>query len=207
MAVKRILKRARDLIKPSAPKVDYQAMMAQQAKAFNLQDLDQEFFPIVETIRPYTMTSFERLFALYKSVEYVVKAGIPGDMLECGVWRGGSMMLVAKTLQKLGDTTRTLRLFDTFEGHPKPDPEEDIDIHGNRVVDEWKAYSKDDTSSSWAYASLDEVQANMKSTGYPADKIVFVKGMVEKTAAANAPSQLSLLRLDTDWYWSARAGL
>lgn len=212
MAIKRFVSRTIELVgerlKPkAAPAIDYQAMMAEQAKNLNLVDLDKAFFPIAEQVRPFTMTSFERMFALYKSVEYIVKAGIPGDMLECGVWRGGSMMLVAKTLLSLGDTSRTLHLFDTFEGHPRPDPSEDIDLHGNRVVDEWQAYRKSDESSEWAYASLKEVRANMKSTGYPFDKIVFVKGMVEKTAAANAPAQLAMARLDTDWYWSARIGL
>lgn len=186
--------------------IDYQELMAQQARIFQYRDMDDEFHPILELVKPYTMTSVERLFDLYKSTEYVVKAGVPGDIVECGVWRGGSMMLVASTLLALGDTSRTLYLFDTFEGHPLPDPEKDVDIFGNPVVD-GAASRTSDQGSDWGYVSNDEVRANMARTGYPADKVVLVKGMVEKTAATNAPARLSIARLDTDWFASAQAAL
>lgn len=57
-------------------------------------------------------------------------------------------------------------------------------------------------SSRWAYASLEDVQANMKSTGYPMNKVHFIKGLVENTIPKFDITQLSLLRLDTDWYES-----
>jgi hypothetical protein len=186
--------------------VDYQELMAQQARIFQYRDMDDEFRPILELVKRYTMTSIERLFDLYKATEYVVKAGIPGDIVECGVWRGGSMMLVASTLLALGDTSRTLYLFDTFEGHPLPDPEKDVDIFGNPVVD-GAANRTSDQGSDWGYVSIDEVRANMASTGYPTNKVVLIKGMVEKTASLNAPAQLSIVRLDTDWFRSAQAAL
>ena len=93
------------------------------------------FVPIYNAVRSFSMTSVERMFDLYKSVEYIVKAGVPGDIVECGVWRGGSMMLVAKTLQMLGDTSRGLWLYDTFEGHPKPS-EDEVDLWGHRPIDD-----------------------------------------------------------------------
>ncbi len=191
---------------PEAKQVDYQELMAQQARIFGYRDMDDAFRPVLEFVKPFTMTSIERLFDLYKTTEYVVRARIPGDIVECGVWRGGSMMLVAATLLALGDTSRTIYLFDTFEGHPLPDPEKDIDIFGNPVVD-GAANRTSDQGSDWGYVSIDEVRANMASTGYPADKVVFVKGMVEKTAAPNAPAQLSIVRLDTDWFASAQVAL
>jgi O-methyltransferase len=187
--------------------IDYQGQLAEQGINLNLVDMDRGFFAIAEEVRPYTMTSFERMFSLYKAVEYIVKARIPGDILECGVWRGGSMMLVAKTLLALGDTSRRLFLFDTFAGHPKPDPEHDIDLYGNPVVEEWVQYRKTDETSSWAYVPIGEVEANMRRTDYPMNKVALIKGMVEKTARENAPPALSLLRLDTDWYASAKAAL
>jgi O-methyltransferase len=190
---------------PATP--DYQLMMAQQELMAKLADLDEAARPIIETVRPFTMTSIERLFDLYKSVEYIVKAQVPGDMLECGVWRGGSMMLVARTLVALGDTRRTLFLLDTYEGPPKPDPEKDLDLWGNNPVNEWINYRKTDETSDWAYVSIDEVRANLESTGYPMEKVMLVKGMVEKTAATVPPGPLALVRLDTDWYASAEVGL
>jgi hypothetical protein len=55
-----------------------------------------------------------------------------------------------------------------------------------------------------AYAPLDHVRDNMVRTGYPEQRIHFVKGRVEDTIPAGAPDTISLLRLDTDWYESTR---
>jgi O-methyltransferase len=186
---------------------DYQLLMAQQNLLAAFDDLDPGFRPIMELVKPYTMTSLERMYNLYKSVEYLVRAKIPGDMLECGVWRGGSMMLVAKSLLAVSDTSRRLYLFDTYEGHPKPDSEHDVDLWGNPAVHVWTDHRRTDETSDWAYVSIDEVRANMGRTGYPMDKVELVKGMVEKTAMTHAPGALSLIRLDTDWYASAKVSL
>lgn len=85
------------------------------------------------------MTSVERQYALYSAVKYVTANKLPGAFVECGVWRGGSMMLTAHTLIELGDTSRDLYLFDTYEGLPKPDEELDVDLFGNKAIDGWKA--------------------------------------------------------------------
>lgn len=55
-----------------------------------------------------------------------------------------------------------------------------------------------------AVASLDEVKANLATTGYPSDHLHFVEGMDEDTIPAVAPEEISILRLDTDWYESTR---
>lgn len=114
------------------------------------------------------------------------------------------MMMVALTLVALGKTDRNLVLFDTFEGLPKPDEALDVDVWGNRAIDGWRPHRKTDQSSDWAYASLEEVRANMESTGYPMDKVSFVKGMVEDTIPAKSPGTIAMLRLDTDWYSSTK---
>ena len=62
------------------------------------------------------MTSFERQFSLIKSVEYIIQNKIQGDVVECGVWRGGNMVLLMKKMK----TFRKLWLYDTFEGMTKP---------------------------------------------------------------------------------------
>jgi hypothetical protein len=186
---------------------DHQLRMMQHSLMASFDDLDPGFRPLLESVKRYTMTSVERMYELYKSVEYLAKAKVPGGILECGVWRGGSMMLVAKTLLAVGDTGRKLYLFDTFEGHPKPDREQDIDLWGNPAIEAWSEFSKSDGATKWAYASIDEVRANMQSTGYPMENVVLVKGMVEETAQAHAPDALSLLRLDTDWFASAKVSL
>ena len=52
---------------------------------------DDEARTVIRAVRPWTMTSKEKLFALVTAVRYVVDQEIAGDVVECGVWRGGSM--------------------------------------------------------------------------------------------------------------------
>jgi hypothetical protein len=146
------------------------------------------------------MTSAERIFALRQAVMHVVQHEIPGDVVECGVWKGGSMMAVARTLKELRSTERNLHLFDTFDGMPTPG-EEDVSLDDESAAE---LMSKSDKESGvvWAYGAVGEVQRNLLSTGYPAERISFIKGKVEETIPLSAPAQIALLRLDTDWYES-----
>jgi hypothetical protein len=181
---------------------DYQAIMVQDEIRLGLSSLEPEFRTLYEQCREYTMTSWERLYALYKSVQYVVENRIPGDIVECGVWRGGSMKLAAHVLLALGATDRTLFLYDTFEGMTEPDPEVDLDPSGNKAADDWLEVQRRDVK--WSYAPVEEVRDVIAGTGYPMDKVVFVKGPVEDTIPATVPDRISLLRLDTDWYSSTK---
>lgn len=166
-------------------------------------DLDPPFVPIHNQCRPATMTSTERMYALYKAVEYVVEANIPGDFAECGVWRGGSVMLIASTLLGRGRTDRKIFLYDTFDGMSAP-TEADQDMEGRTAETMLATDNKSLDSLMWSYAPLDHVKANVTSVGYPADRFVFVQGKVEETIPATLPGPLALLRLDTDWYESTR---
>jgi hypothetical protein len=163
-----------------------------------------EFLDIYAFCKPYTMTSVERMYALYKGVEYVVKNNIPGDFVECGVWKGGSSMLIAKTLQKFGVTDRTIWMYDTYEGMSEP-TENDKDIAGIDANDLLQKASKEDQASVWCFSSLDEVKNNLKLTNYPDNNIHFIKGKVEDTIPESIPNgYIALLRLDTDWYESTK---
>jgi len=189
-------------------RVDYQVVMSQQQELAGMMDAEPRFLQLYEKLRPYTMTSMERLYALYKGVEYIVAANVPGDFAEAGVWRGGSCMLIAETLLALGEHSRRIFLFDTFAGHPQPDPDKDVDLWGNRAIEEWQRRKEEVNGRQWGYVSLEEVRANMAMTGYPAEKLVFVKGMVEETASdVKSMDKLALLRLDTDWHDSTKAAL
>lgn len=158
-------------------------------------DFDQATIQLCRYVQSFTMTSKERILALRKSVEYIIEQDIPGDIVECGVWKGGSMMVVARTLLEKGVDNRTLYLFDTFEGMAEP-TDVDINYLGNAAKDRWKPDVK------WAYSPLDEVKCNMQNTGYDENKILFIKGKVQDTLPEYAPENISLLRLDTDWYES-----
>src|SRR5262245_20752192 len=115
---------------------------------------DQEFMEIMAEARPFTMTSPERTYALYNSLHYIAAAKIEGDIVECGVWKGGSMMLAARTLAHVG-SIRDLHLFDTFEGMPPPS-ESDVDYLGVTAETYLRTEDKN-VSHVWAYSPLEMV--------------------------------------------------
>src|SRR5690348_1658851 len=75
-----------------------------------------EDLTLIREVKPFTMTSPERIYGLLGAVRYLVANKIAGDIVECGVWKGGSMMAVAKALLALKSTERDLYLYDTFAG-------------------------------------------------------------------------------------------
>jgi hypothetical protein len=164
-------------------------------------DFDSDTVETIRAVAPYTMTSAERLFALCRAVHYVSHHDIPGDIVECGVWKGGSMMAVAQTLKKEGDIGRTLHLFDTFDGMA-PAGVSDVTVEG--VAGSEIAGKIADTGDKWCYAGLDEVKRAMEATGYKPANIRYIQGRVEDTIPAQAPDAIALLRLDTDWYESTK---
>lgn len=160
-------------------------------------DIDPERYELFERVRSHTQTSLERIVTLADAVEYVVRRGVPGDLVECGVWRGGSSMAIALTLLKLGVSDRRLWLYDTFGTMPAPG-EHDRDSAGRDVAG-WETTMLGDSG-----LSLPEVRAALRSTGYADERIRYVPGLVEQTIPAEAPERIALLRLDTDWYSSTR---
>lgn len=158
---------------------------------------------LVLAVKPYTMTDAPRILGLRDAVRYVIEHDIPGSIVECGVWRGGSMMSVALTLLELGVTDRDLYLFDTYEGMTEP-TEEDRAEDGRHANEIWEQRSGGAPMSAWCRAGLKEVQKNMRTTGYPEERMHFVPGDVANTIPEEAPEQIALLRLDIDWYESTR---
>lgn len=156
----------------------------------------------IAKVTPFTMTSAQRLGALCDAITYIEDRRIAGDIVECGVWRGGSSMAIALTLLGRGSTDRALYLYDTYEGMSEP-TDYDREIATDASAADMLATSSKD-SGVWAYAGLDEVKRNLASTGYPADKLNFVRGKVEDTIPGIIPGSIALLRLDTDWYESTR---
>jgi hypothetical protein len=165
---------------------------------------DERLCAIVDRVQPETMTSPEKIAALVEAARYVSRHRIPGDVVECGVWRGGSMKAVALTLLDLGDTDRELHLFDTFEGMPPPGANDARTTEVGAVPAERLLAESDKTSLIWAVAGMDVVRQTMAETGYPSDRVHLHPGLVEDTTPDQAPETISLLRLDTDWYASTR---
>jgi len=165
-------------------------------------DFDADAKRIIRAVRPFTMTAADKLFALIEATRYVSRHGIEGDVVECGVWRGGSMQAAARTLISLDDTDRDLYLFDTYEGMPPPS---DRDVrHDGRPAQALLAASPRQGSKVWAVATLGDVREGFARVPYPAEQVHFIKGRVEDTIPDGAPERISILRLDTDWYESTR---
>lgn len=168
-----------------------------------LSDMEKEFHAIWKEVHSYTMTSVERGYSLFKAVEYIVKNKIPGSLAECGVWKGGSCMLIAKALMLFGVSDRKIYLYDTYEGMPEPTKEDVVSWNGRSVLEKWeedKSGNKDNFGS-WA-VGLEEVKANVLGTAYHEDMFIFIPGDVALTLKDKKPDKISLLRLDTDWYAS-----
>jgi O-methyltransferase len=162
-------------------------------------DLSSDHRALYARVTPYTQTSLERVAALADAVEYTIRRDIPGDFVECGVWRGGSSMAVALTLMRLGVRDRRLWLYDTFGSMP-PAGEHDRDYAGRLLTAGPSA--EINNSSHTSGLTVSEVQSTMGSTGYPPECVTYVKGLVEETITRSAPARIALLRLDTDWYAS-----
>ncbi len=158
----------------------------------------------ISQVRPFSMASRERLAAVADAVRYVEASHLAGAIVECGVWRGGSMMMAALTLRALGVANRELYLFDTFQGMTEPTAH-DRRWSGEHASEKFvRTQRADGTGSDWCRASLDDVRRNMLSTGYPTERVYYCQGPVEQTLPGSAPEQVALLRLDTDWYESTR---
>ncbi|MFJ6807729.1 TylF/MycF/NovP-related O-methyltransferase [Streptomyces anulatus] len=164
-------------------------------------DYDDEAKEIIRAVKPYSMTSPERLNAFILATRHIVRHDIPGSIVECGVWRGGSMQACARTLLAAGETERDLYLFDTYEGMTPPTAE-DLRRDGRPAQELLDAQGKD--RPIWAVASLEDVRAGFDTVPYPKERVHYVRGRVEDTVPGQAPEQISILRLDTDWYASTK---
>jgi hypothetical protein len=162
---------------------------------------DDEARATITAVKPWTMTSYDRIFALIVAVRYVVARGIPGDVVECGVWRGGSMQAVGRTLLNLGAADRRLHLFDTFEGMPPP-ANVDRRLGGASAAELMRSGPRPGLVR--AVAGLGDVRSGMEQIGYPSDRVHYHPGKVEDTIPSAAPDVIALLRLDTDWYESTK---
>jgi len=140
-----------------------------------------------------TMVGMKRLENLQDACLSVIREGVPGNFVETGVWRGGCGILMRAVLAATGDETRSVWLFDSFEGLPKPDPQR---------------FPWDEGDMHWAYAylavSLDQVKANFKRYDLLDERTHFVPGWFRKTIHKSEVDAISVLRLDGDMYESTR---
>jgi hypothetical protein len=175
----------------------------------DLSQIEEQNRAIVGRAFPHTMTGVLRLDATVRAVRHCVARGLPGAFVECGVWRGGSVLAMLLTLQELGVDDRDVFLFDTFEGMTEPTERDVTDHEARPAIETWEeARSRGERPWGEMFGAdvFDEstVRDLLAQTGYPAERLHFVAGPVEQTLPAAAPDAIALLRLDTDWYESTR---
>ena len=117
-----------------------------------------------------------------------LRRGIPGDLLEAGVWRGGATILMRAILRAHGDTDRKVWVADSFEGCPKPQvPSERTDRH-------W--------FNNFLSVPFEQVRANFERYGLLDDRVVFLRGWFSDTLPSAPIHKLAVLRIDADMYGS-----
>lgn len=163
--------------------------------------VDQTFVSIYEKHKDKTMVPWTGCHATYTAAKYVAAYGIDGDVVECGVWRGGSSIIIAETLNAYGVNDKNIFMYDTYEGMSEPtDLDYPVARKDLRAADLLR--TSDKTACIWAISSMEDVKNNILSASYPADNFKLIKGKVESTIPGEIPTKISLLRLDTDWYES-----
>ena len=144
----------------------------------------------------HTMIGLKRLDNIQFCVERVLADGVPGDLIETGVWRGGATIFMRAILKVYGVTDRRVWVADSFEGLPIPDPEKYPDDAGD-IHHTYPTLA----------ISLEEVRANFKAYGLLDSQVRFLKGWFRDTLPGAPIEKLAVIRLDGDMYESTMDGL
>ncbi len=183
------------------PAVDYQVKMAHNHITAFLKVTNPEFEPLYNRVKPLSMLPVERLYDLFQATRYVDQAGVDGDIVEVGVWRGGALGIAALA----SGPDRTCVGFDTFSGHVEPQADE-LDVWGNSMQERWRAETESGERP-WADATAAEVRSGLDAIGVDPAKIELIEGDVQETAPLWGNRPISILRIDCDWYPESLATL
>jgi hypothetical protein len=150
---------------------------------------------MLERVQPLSMVPEPTLRDLHARVNEILDQGIPGDLVECGVWRGGAAFLMAEILERRGETDRKVWLFDSFEGLPAP-----REIDGHRAHE--YAEKKDDPGYyDNCRADVEDVRASARRLGLE-DLTEIVPGWFDDTLPEHSEriGPIAVLRIDCDWH-------
>ncbi|WP_440613970.1 TylF/MycF/NovP-related O-methyltransferase [Candidatus Pelagibacter sp. HIMB1748] len=194
----------KSLISKALGKMGYSVINHNQ-KIVELSKKDDE---LINLVKNYSMTPKIRIYNLLQALRHIKIKKIEGDYVECGVWKGGNILLFKKFLENEDSSLRNIYAFDTFQGMTDPD-ENDIEISSKDTATKLLQKDKNKKTNVWGICSLDQVKKNISKHTKDLRNIYFVKGAVEKTLNENKniPEKISLLRLDTDWYQSTKKEL
>ena len=146
-------------------------------------------FKLIFIVKPfYSQLSAQRLLNLYRLGQKVNALVLEGDVVECGVWNGGSAVMMARGLDMHKSSTgRNIWLFDSFEGLPKPTERDDK--QNNKYYFEGVC-TGDERNVSRIFNKLE----------IPKERVKIVKGWIEDTFSGVEIDKISLLHVDTDWF-------
>jgi|ERR1035437_3185934 hypothetical protein len=148
-----------------------------------------------------SMLPIVRMNNIQHCVIDVVERGVPGDLIETGVWRGGATIFMRGILKSLDVTDRKVWVADSFEGLPSPDPEKypiEATAHQGAVMTKvFKHFS----------AGLEDVKNNFRAFGLLDSQVEFLKGWFCDTLPGAPIGSLAVMRLDGDYYESTMDGL
>ncbi|MGH2616233.1 MAG: TylF/MycF/NovP-related O-methyltransferase [Thermomicrobiales bacterium] len=143
-----------------------------------------------------TMVGITRLDNVQDCIVDVIQRQVPGDLIEAGVWRGGTTIFMRAVLEVYGDTERKVWVADSFAGLPTPDYEV---YPADRLTDVWQ--------SPQLAVALEDVKANFARYGFLDDRVQYLKGWFKDTLPVAPIDKLAVMRLDGDLYQSTMDGL
>ena len=172
--------------------------------------VDLRFPPLYKKYCDESMVAWQGMHDAFDAAAYITESNVDGDVVECGVWRGGVSALMKDVIYaNEGSSVRKFWLFDTFEGMSTPsksdfksgeDQKQTLNIH--------KQSLRSDGTSNWCRGDLSDVKKTISKSSGGLDDVEFIKGKVEDTLRLdNIPSKIALLRLDTDFYESTKVEL
>jgi O-methyltransferase len=166
-----------------------------------------------QLVQDHTMVAREGLSCLYNQVVFCERNALPGDYVECGVWKGGSVGIMALANLKHGKSRRQIHLFDAFDDICEPDAA----VDGERAVREVREWSKSAQTQGRLvpvrgiydrFGGHGTLEGNRrlleKVVGYPAERLHFYQGWFQETLPLHSPkiTNIAVLRVDADWYAS-----
>ncbi len=169
-------------------------------------EISNDELKILKEITNLSMSTPANHWAIIQSLKHIKKNDIKGDIVECGVWRGGNLILFKKIIDAL-NLEKKIFAFDTFQGMPEPS-KEDLDLKDIDAEKIYQNYKNKDLK--WCFSDIDEVKNNISKFFKDYNKSFnFIRGKVEDTLMQedNLPQTISLLRLDTDFYESTKKEL
>ena len=171
-------------------------------------DLDDDFVELYRKNEAILGPFNSKLYTTYQTTKYVIDNNLPGDLVECGVYRGRQVVMMALTMMAFGEETKNIFLYDTFSGMTTPS---EFDVKKHRVHAstfeknlEHNHLMQRGGINLRCYTPIDEVKDAVYASGYPSRRFKFIVGDVLNTLPNNFRTDIALLRLDTDWYESTR---